>query len=153
MRVRDVMTIDVKTIQACESCYEAARRMSQHRIHHLAVLGDGPVLEGVVTDRDLRADFLATVARATEVQPVDVEAALRQRPVREIMSTPVVTVGVDEELAVAATVMAERRIGSLPVVQDGRLVGMLTETDILNVLFRRRIFSSVEVESIFLFAA
>ena len=73
--------------------------------------------------------------------------------VRDVMSTPVITAGPDDELATAATTMARRRIGALPVMDGGRLVAILTETDILRVLFRHRLFSSPEIESILLFAA
>jgi CBS domain-containing protein len=69
------------------------------------------------------------------------------------MSAPAATVSPDEALAAAVTLMAERKIGSAPVVERGRLVGILTDTDVLRVLFRRRLFCCAEVEAILLPAA
>jgi CBS domain-containing protein len=122
--------------------------MSRRRVHHLPVLGDQGDLAGVVTDRDLRADLFLALGRATEASPVDVEETLRQRPVHAVMSTPAVTVSPDEPLADAVRLMAERKIGSVPVVDQGRLIGILTDTDIFRLLFRRRLFCCAEVEAI-----
>jgi acetoin utilization protein AcuB len=153
MRVGDVMSRQVMAISASSSCYEAALRMSRLHIHHLPVLGEGDVVEGVVTDRDLRTDLFLLVAGATESSPVDVEQALRQRRVRDVMSIPPVTVSPDDELASGVRIMAERKISSVPVTDDGRLVGILTDTDVLRILFRRRLFCSADVEAILLTAS
>jgi acetoin utilization protein AcuB len=153
MRVRDVMSRVVLTISASQSCYEAALRMSRLRVHHLPVLAEDGRLAGVVTDRDLRAELFLAVARATEASPVDVEQVLRQRRVHDVMSAPPVTVAADERLTTAVTVMAERRVGSLPVLERDRLVGIVTDADVLRLLSRRRLFGCAEVEAILLPAA
>mgnify|MGYP003466146875 CR=1 FL=1 len=62
--------------------------------------------------------------------------ALKATSVAELMTTDVVTVGPDETLGEAARLMLEREVGSLPVVADGRLVGILTETDMLRLIVR-----------------
>jgi CBS domain-containing protein len=150
MRVRDVMSRTVTTIAGSDSCYQAALRMSRLRIHHLPVVDPDGRLEGVLTHRDLRASLFLTVASATEESPVNVEDSLRERRVREIMSAPPVAVSPDEALAAAVRAMAERKIGSMPVVENNRVVGMLTETDVLRLLFRRRLFSCPDVEAVLL---
>lgn len=153
MRVRDVMKPAVLTILVSQSCYDATVRMSRFRVHHFPVVGEDGHLAGVVTDRDLRAELFLTVARTSESSPVDVEGALRQRRVQDVMSAPAVTVAPDETLAAAMKIMAERRIGSVPVVEQGQLVGILTDTDVLRVLFRRRLFCCAEAEELLLPAA
>lgn len=56
--------------------------------------------------------------------------------VKEVKSRQVVTVGLDETLGEAARPMLERKVGSLPVLEDGRVVGILTETDMLRLIVR-----------------
>jgi len=131
MQVRDVMSRNVVTIGASDSCHDAVERMSRHRIRHLPVVeGDGR-LAGVVTDRDLRHRLFAPeVFRA--IGEVSVDTLMRSAPVRDAMSSPAVSVRPDEDLADAARLMLEDRIGSLPVVEDGRVVGIITETDLLR---------------------
>ena len=138
------------TIAPGQSCYEAALRMRRHAVHHLPVVGEGERLVGMVTDRDLRGFVFATLAAASPEAVVSMDDALREHRVSDLMSTPVVTTTPDDTLAHAVAVMAKRRIGSLPVVEDGRLVGILTETDLIRLLYRRRILCSADVESVLL---
>jgi acetoin utilization protein AcuB len=70
------------------------------------------------------------VFRAVGTVPVD--TLLSEVRVRDMMSAPVVSVGAGAELEEAARVMAERKLGSLPVVDHGRIVGIVTETDVLR---------------------
>jgi len=137
MRVRDVMSRNVLTIESSESCHEAATRMFRSRIRHLPVVDGRGVLTGVVTDRDLRHRLLAPVVlRQVEPADVSVEGVLKSVPVSEIMSSPAVTANPDEELVRAAQTMLEDKVGALPVVEDGRVVGIVTETDVLRQIVR-----------------
>ena len=149
MQVRDIMKPAVMTIPATQSCYEAAVRMRRSGIHHLPVVGDRGQLEGIITDRDLRSFLFATLAAGRTEEIVDVEKALREQPVRDVMSAPAITLGPQESLVTAVRLMAERKIGSIPVVEDG-LVGIVTETDLIALLFSRRLFCSAAVESVLL---
>jgi acetoin utilization protein AcuB len=95
------------------------------------VVDAGAHVLGIVTDRDLRhAIFLPALAGHAGLAPHRVKA-LR---VRDVMTWSVVTTHADTELVQAALTMFQRRIGSLPVVADGRLVGILTEHDVLTGL-------------------
>ena len=135
MRVDEVMSRDVMTIEMSESCHEAAGRMFRARVRHLPVVDRRGKLAGIVTDRDLRHRLLAP-AVFREGASVSVEEVLKSVAVSEIMSKSVVTVPPDEDLAAAAHVMLEDKVGSLPVVTDGRVVGILTETDLLRQIVR-----------------
>jgi CBS domain-containing protein len=135
MRVKDLMTTDVVTIEASESCHAAVERMARARIRHLPVVDGQGRLVGIVTDRDLRHHLFAPDV-FSEIGRVPVESHLRAVPVARIMSTPVVTATPDDELEVAARTMLEDKIGSLPVVQGDRVVGIITETDLLRRIVR-----------------
>jgi acetoin utilization protein AcuB len=139
------MSTGIVTIEAAASCEKAVKRMYQHKVRHLPVTGSDGKLVGIVTDRDLRHHLFAH--RAFERDGGDVDAPLRSALVGHIMSTPVISVGPDDVLEVAAALMLEDKIGSLPVVKDGRPVGIITETDLLRQICRAGT-SSPDVEYI-----
>jgi CBS domain-containing protein len=131
MRVSELMTPDPVTVTADASLDEAIRVMDAKQIRHLPVTEDGLLL-GVVSDRELLAEtgWLHTgrVSSGTRrsARPV----------VREIMNEGAVPTRPDEDLASAASVLLARRIGCLPVVESGVLVGILTEMDLLDAYAR-----------------
>lgn len=131
MRVSEVMSHDVVTIGAAESCREAVARMHRARVRHLPVVSGSGRLEGIVTDRDLRHQLFAPGV-FKDLGTVPVEALLATVPVRAVMSAPVVTVRPGDDLQAAARLMQERKVGSLPVVDGDAVVGVLTETDLLR---------------------
>ena len=97
-------------------------------IRHLPVVDGTGRLVGIVTDRDLRQ-----VVFDPMIQGVlgDATLALRALSVRDIMTWGVVSVQPDTDLRAAARLLRERRIGALPVTEGGRVVGMLSELDVL----------------------
>ena len=134
MRVRELMSTGIVTIDATASCQKAVEQMYRHKVRHLPVTGDDGKLVGIVTDRDLRHYLFAH--RAFEQGRGDVDAALRSALVRNIMSSPAIAVSPDHALEAAATLMLQDKVGSLPVVEDGRPVGIITETDLLRQICR-----------------
>jgi len=147
MRVKDLMSQPVVTIEPSDSCQEAVARMHRARVRHLPVVNREEDLVGVVTDRDLRHHlFSPHVFKQLGATSVDV--LLRAVPVSAIMSTDVVSVAADDDLAEAARTMLEDKVGSLPVVDRGRVVGILTETDMLRQICRANAYCSPEVAEI-----
>jgi acetoin utilization protein AcuB len=133
--VKDVMSREVVTIGTSESCLDAVARMQRVRARHLPVVNRDGTLVGIVTDRDLR--HLLFSPRMFEVLgSTSVDVLLDGVQVAEIMSTGVVTIAPDDRLADAARVMREEKVGSLPVLEQGRVVGILTETDMLRQIVR-----------------
>jgi acetoin utilization protein AcuB len=129
--VNELMTSAVVTVDADASGHDAVALMVSKKIRHLPVVDRTGLLCGVVTDRDLRHHlFSPDVFRAVGAIPV--EKLLSGVRVRDLMSAPVVSVGVGAGLVEAARVMAEKKLGSLPVVDRGRIVGIVTETDLLR---------------------
>ncbi len=124
MLVRDIMTRKVVTVTPDTQLEEARRLMRRGRFRHLPVLEAERVV-AVLTDRD--------IARVLG-DAVDGAAGEPRRPVREAMSGPVVTVTVFDPIEDAARIMEERDIGCLPVIEDGKLAGIVTESDLFHVL-------------------
>lgn len=135
MRVSELMSRQVVTIGPSESCQEAVARMYHARVRHLPVVEREGRLIGIVTDRDLR-HHLFSPRVFPELGTLSVDVVLKAVPVSEIMSAPVVSVGQDDDLLAAARIMLEDKVGSLPVVDGGRVVGILTETDLLRQICR-----------------
>jgi acetoin utilization protein AcuB len=121
MIVRKHMTAPPITIPRDTDFKAAMGLMQKHRIRRLPVVDDRGVLAGIVAERDL----LVAADRYLS-SPVDVA---------QIMTRQVVTVGDTTPVVVAATLMIERKIGGLPVVDASRkLLGIITETDLLKAL-------------------
>jgi len=128
MRVKYWMTRKLVTTSPNEGLNGAWTLLQEHGVRHLPVL-EGDRLVGIVTDRDIRQ---ALPSRATTLGVHELLASVDRVTLREIMTKDVVTVTPDQSIPEAARLLVEHRIGALPVVEDGRLVGILTETDVLN---------------------
>jgi acetoin utilization protein AcuB len=147
MRVKELMSRVVMTVGTEDSCREALTRMRELKLRHLPVMDLRGKVAGMLTDRDLRHHlFDPAVMRRIGVTPVD--ALLESVSVREIMSAPVVSVEPEEEVETAVALMRKRKVGSLPVVKDGQVVGILTETDVLRQIVRVDATCSPGVEEI-----
>jgi CBS domain-containing protein len=147
VQVSELMSRHVVTINSAASCHDAVALMARAKIRHLPVVDAAGALVGVVTDRDLRHHlFMPGIFEA--IGSVPVEHLLKTVPVRDIMSAPVVSVSAGESLETAARLMLEDKVGSLPVVDDGRVVGILTETDLLRRIVKADACCCPEVEEI-----
>jgi CBS domain-containing membrane protein len=134
LRVRDLMTRDPKTLGRNDQLPLADDLMKQERIRHLPVLDDDGELVGIVSQRDM---FRGALAHALGYGETAQRRMLGLLVVKEVMTTQVVTVGPDAPIADAARTMVDRKIGCLPVVEGGRLVGILTESDFVEMLASR----------------
>ena len=133
MSVRDWMSRRVATIRPDARLGEAARLMGMRKIRHLPVVEPAGRLVGIVTARDLRQ---AVFAPAVQDHLEQLSGVLDGLVVRDVMTRGVVTVRVATPIRDAARLMHERRLGALPVVERDRLVGILTETDVLKAFQR-----------------
>ncbi len=135
MKVCQLMSQNVVTVEPSDSCLEAVARMHGARVRHLPVVGAMGDLIGVVTDRDLR-HHLFDPRVLQEIGTIAVDVLLKAVPVRDVMSSPVLSAESEDEIVEAARIMLEDKVGSLPVVENGRVVGIVTETDILRQICR-----------------
>jgi len=115
-RVNEIMTSGVVTVEARASCHDAVTQMVRNKIRHLPVVEGTGTLCGIVTDRDLRHQLFAP-QMFRSIGTVPVEELLAATPVRNVMSSPVISVGPDTDLQEAARMMAELP----PEVSSGRV--------------------------------
>ncbi len=132
MTVRDLMTISCVTAPPPMGVLEARQLMLEKRIRHLLVT-DGPKLVGIVTDCDIRLNLPSP---ATSLSVWEINYLLARMTVGSVMSKNVVTIGSGAEAREAAQLLLDHRIGALPVVDQGRLVGIITETDLLRAFVK-----------------
>lgn len=130
MLVGDRMQRDVITVDRETSLRRAWRVMAHHRIRHLPVV-EGRRLVGVVTDRDLRQ---ASPSSVTSLTSREREEFLDYVRVGQIMTRRLVTVTPETPVGDAARLLLRHRIGCLPVVTERVLVGIVTSSDLLEVL-------------------
>ncbi len=116
--VKAVMSSPVVHVAPGATVAQALSTMLEHDIGAVVVTEEDSVT-GVFTERDLTRRILK-------------DPDLLGRPVGEVMSSPVTAVGPDDEIVFVFGLMVERKIRRLPVVEDGRLVGILTERDLLR---------------------
>jgi len=135
LQVRDVMSHDVHTVKRNDQLAIADALMKQERIRHLPVLEEDGTVCAVVSQRDL---FRGALLRALGYGSRAEELMLRQVVVKEAMSAEIQTTAPDTPVADAARLMIERKIGCLPVIENGRLVGIVTETDFVRLVAEGR---------------
>jgi acetoin utilization protein AcuB len=128
MLVRDLMTAKPITVDPETPMLEARQRMLEGRIRHLIVVEDDRVV-GIVTDRDIRLNLPSP---ATSLSVWEINFLLAKLTVRSVMTASVLMVEPDRPLGEAARLMVEHKIGALPVVDGGRLVGIITESDFVR---------------------
>ena len=129
--VRDLMTRPVRTLHRTANLAEVNALMGEARIRHVPITEDGDRLVGLVTHRDL----LRRAMGGGETLPESIRGPyLRSLPVRDMMVIDLVTIGPDVLLTEAARLMVEHKFGCLPVVQNGLLVGILTESDFVRYI-------------------
>lgn len=128
MTIAKIMSSAPVVVEPKAPLREVYRVMAEHRIRHIPVVSaDG--LVGVISDRDVREALPSPMSPG---EAMEFAAAMDRIPVWEVMAEEVVTVTPRTSLAQAAHMLAGRKIGCLPVLDAGRLVGIVTETDMLQ---------------------
>ena len=135
MYVRQVMASAVIVVKPRDSVAHARMLLEKHRVNQLPVSVDGKLV-GIVTDRDLRDAFPSVV---------EISATARRRSalhdpeavdVESVMTANVLTVEPDDKVEDAARLMRRERIGAVPVLEGGHLVGIISRSDVLDVFVR-----------------
>jgi CBS domain-containing protein len=126
LSVRDLMTLNVLSVERNQALATADDIMRLGRVRHVLVVDESGVLEGVVSQRDL---FHGGLLKALGFGTRGKQHALDTLLVKEAMKTEPITTTPDASLQSAACLMAEHKIGCLPVLEAGRVVGILTEGD------------------------
>jgi len=129
MLVKEVMSKDVKTIRSSDTVKIAAQVMTQENIGSLVVVSGSGEVVGIITERDILTDVVVEGKNPGDLR------------VEEVMSKDLVTVEPEKSLEDAADIMTEKEIRRLPVVAEGRLVGIVTTADL--VAHERRLMEKI----------
>ena len=130
MFVSDWMTRKVITVSPDDSIAEAAKMTKEKGIKHLPVV-QGEKLKGILSDRDIK-EYVPS--KATSLDVFELHYLLAKTKVKEIMKTHVYTTTPDAPVEEAAMLMLDKKIGCLPVLEDNKLVGIISDRDIFQVL-------------------
>jgi len=130
MLVKDCMTRHPAMVPPTTPAAEAQRVMAENKIRHLPVVGDGKKLEGLITRQrlTLKPDTLASL------EMWEITRYLSNMTVKDIMikAGEVHTIGPDRTIERAAAILSEHKIGCLPVIEEGVVVGILSRIDVLQ---------------------
>lgn len=118
--VADVMTKSVISVDASMTINETAKMMEDAKVGAVIVMENNTPV-GIITDRDFA---VKVAAHAYEIST----------PIKQIMSSPLLSINSDESVRNAADLMHERKVRKLPVISDDKVVGIITATDIVNLL-------------------
>ena len=132
MRVRDLMETDVVTLEQDETLDLADQIMRLGRIRHMPVISNGRLV-GMLSQRDL---FRASISSVLHLRGAAETEWLAKIDVREAMTRPVTTIAPDASIREAVELMLETKVGCLPVVDAGKIIGLLSESDCLRYLAR-----------------
>ena len=126
--VRDLMTQNPTILDRNETLDLAESIMNLGRIRHMPVVEDGKVI-GIISQRDL---FRSALVTALGFGQKTTSTLIKTIKIKEVMTSNVITISPDASIKDAARQMIDKKIGCLPVVEGDRLVGILTETDMLR---------------------
>ena len=132
MLVRDIMTTDLTTLREDEVLLDATLILSRGGFRHIPIM-NGKQLAGIVTERDVKH---YTPSILSGIPPEEYNRLMATTPLSKIMSRNPVTIEPGKTVYEAAQILYDHRIGCLPVVEDSELKGIITTTDMLNLLLR-----------------
>ncbi len=135
MLVKDRMTPDPVVITTDTSLKEALEIVRSKPFRHLPVVDENGKLVGIVTEKSL---VYASPTSTTALSVFEVDYILSRTKVGQIIQGSVISVGPDWPIEEAARVMVDRRIGCLPVIEDDKLIGIISDTDIFRVFVEGR---------------
>lgn len=131
--VRDLMTSDVFTLKTTDTLDLARSVMQLARIRHIPIVDESDMFVGIVTHRDILS---ATVSRLADIDQSTQSELYANIPILEIMRRDVRSVAPDTKLREAAEILYRHKYGCLPVLEDGLLVGIITEADFLHLAIK-----------------
>lgn len=130
LTVGDLMTTQLFTLLESDSLYTAKQIMEMARVRHVPIVDASDHFIGLITHRDMLALAVSKLSDIDSSTQDELDAGI---PLREIMRTDVAVVAPDTLLRDAAQQLLEHKYGCLPVVENGRLTGIITEADFLRL--------------------
>jgi len=132
LKVRDIMSSDLVTLKEDDDLGLAENVMRFGRIRHLPVVKNGKLV-GLVTHRDILS---AQVSSLADLSVEDINELKLSIPASEIMKKDVETVSPEDPVLKAARILKRNKYGCLPVVNDRKLIGIITEADFIDLVIR-----------------
>jgi CBS domain-containing protein len=132
MLVREFMTTTVTSLVETDTLLDASMIFVRTTYRHLPILRGNQVV-GIITEHDVKQFVPSLLSRIT---PDEYNQVLETTPVSRAMTRDPVTIGPDQLIYEAALILHEKRFGSLPVTENGKLVGVISRTDMLRLLVR-----------------
>lgn len=126
-----IMVSPVQRLRTQATIDEALTLLSEKQIRHLPVVSSTEMLIGILSDRDIFR-HLAGITENYQLQA----GKPRSAQVQALMMSPVLTASEDTDVRYIARLFVEQRIGALPIVADGQLMGIVTRSDVLNAVMR-----------------
>ena len=129
-RVRDYMTSDPQTLDTKNTLLDAVLMLRRLELRHIPILEDGRLI-GVLTDRDVGR---VAPSMLMGLSPQDYNRVFEDTPVAKVMTRNLLSTTPEAPLAEAVHLLYNHKVGCLPVLEDGRLVGIITVADMLRAL-------------------
>lgn len=133
LQIKDIMTTDVFFLKQSDSLKTARSMMTLARIRHIPIVSDSVIFSGLVTHRDILGATISKFAEVDKTVQDEIDAGI---PVSEIMRHDVLTVASTTLVREAAKMLLENKYGCLPVVDQGKLKGIVTEADFLKLTIK-----------------
>lgn len=130
LKVKDIMTTEVFVLHATQTLELVRSLMRIKHVRHVPIVDEDNTFVGLMTHRDLLAQ---TISHLADVDEEEQEYLDRHIHIMNIMKTDVLTADPDTDVCTAINMLLENKYGCLPIVSEGRLVGIVTEADFLNL--------------------
>lgn len=128
--IRDLMTSPVFTLLRSDTLKDARALLELARIRHIPIVDEQEMFQGLITHRDVLAATISRFADITSDEQSELDMGI---PIATLMRTDVLTASPDMPLKEAAKLLLTHRYGCLPVVENGKLTGIITEADFLRL--------------------
>ncbi len=129
-KISELMTSPVYSLRETDTLQSARVLMDQKRIRHVPITTGNNVFRGLITNRDVLANTISHLADIDQATQNEIDAGI---PLQEIMRTDVRTISSEDSVKDAANILYSHKYGCLPVVDNGKLVGIVTEADFLQL--------------------
>jgi CBS domain-containing membrane protein len=130
LKVKDIMTEEVFVLNSSQTLELVRSLMRIKHVRHVPIVDPDNTFVGLITHRDLLSQ---TISHLAEIDEEEQEYLDRNIRIMNIMKTDVMTIAPEMDVCTAITQILENKYGCLPVVENGKLVGIVTEADFLNL--------------------